>query len=132
MSLFTRITERVFSYYHWRNQRAKTRSLKIELLSMEPIPSRRGMTPDAPLNLFERGLLIIARTTLEKLRSCDLCHRSNEQEYFLQYSDGYEVHVDCGAEYNDACSVDPSTQYLGESDTDWEARCHAMGFNDVG
>jgi hypothetical protein len=95
---------------------------------MEPVPTRRGRTPDAPLNRFEQRLLIIAKAVLEKLRPCDLCNRSNEQEYFLQYSDGYEVHVDCGAEYHDACMVDPTTQYLGESDADWGERCRALGF----
>jgi len=93
-------------------------------------PTRRGDTPDAPLNRFERALLFVARVLLERLRSCDLCHKSNEQEYFLQYSDGYEVHVDCGAEYNDACSVDPTTQYLGETDEEWEARCRSLGFGE--
>jgi hypothetical protein len=91
-------------------------------------PTRRGEVPDAPLNRFERALLFVARISLEKLRRCDLCHKSNEQEYFLQYHDGFEVHVDCGSEYNDACSVDPTTQYLGESDDEWRDRCRALGF----
>lgn len=131
MKRIIRLVDRVFGYFYWRQSRAKTRAFALQRANV-PNPTtlvtRRGETPDAPLNRFEQRLLIIAKVLLEKLRSCDLCTKSDDQEYFIQYSDGYEVHVDCGAEYNDACSVDPTTQYLGESDADWRSRCHALGF----
>jgi len=131
MKRIIRLVDRVFSYFYWRQSRAENRAKALWYANVPnptTLATRRGDTPDARLNRFEQRLLIIARVLLEKLRPCDLCGKRNEQEIFVQYSDGYEVHVDCGAEYNDACSVDPTTQYLGESDADWRSRCHAMGF----
>jgi hypothetical protein len=55
------------------------------------------------------------------LRSCKLCTRSNDQGDMIEFA-GHWVHVDCGAEYSQESSMDPTIQYIDESDDDYAKR----------
>jgi len=123
MKFFIRVLDYVFNRYHYQGKRAATRmSPWGQERTYDAPPTRFGQIPDLPLNRLERCFLFLAKVSLEKLRKCDLCRKSNEQQYFIRFDSGHEVHVDCGAEHNDACRVDPTTRYIEESDRDYDAR----------
>ncbi len=113
----------IFDYYYWRNQRAENAERQ------HITEAHKDGLPDRQLLPLERRILDLSKTALEKLRSCALCHKNDEQEYFIRYGDSldaHEVHVDCGSEHNDAMKVDPSTRWIGESDEQYTTRCRRL------
>ena len=123
MPKFTHLIDRIFQHYHWRNARAEN-----EKNTGYAYPYPKDLS-SAPLDRLESWIMKTAERFLASYRTCALCHQSNEQECFIVFTDtngDFDIHVDCGAEYNNACSVDETTQYLGESHEGWRIRCQEL------
>ena len=62
------------------------------------------------------------KTLLEAgLRSCGICRRSNDQGDMVHAYTTW-CHVDCAAEHHDNMLLDPTTQYIGETNEAYEVR----------
>jgi hypothetical protein len=62
------------------------------------------------------------KTLLEAgLRSCGICRRSNDQGDMI-HAYATWCHVDCAAEHHDNMLLDPTTQYIGETNEAYEIR----------
>jgi len=112
-----------FDQLFWRNERAKQIEWQKSRGLYKGYSFFDDFEDDRPLDFVELKELDMINDLLRHygLRRCALCNQANEQGYICRMGDHW-AHIDCAAEYNQSLSVDPTTQLIGESETEYRAR----------